>query len=67
MHGFREFLKERRIKEMYIPYYVRWITKCYAFLGEEFSARLDGSQEEKFLKQITLIARSGRLGRPTMP
>jgi len=52
MNEFKEFLKEHRVKEKYIPHYVRWITRCYAFLGEEFSARLDGSQKERFLKHI---------------
>ena len=52
MHGFREFLKEHHIKEKYIPYYVRWVARCYAFLDEELSARLDGSQKERFLRHI---------------
>ncbi|RLD98348.1 MAG: hypothetical protein DRI92_04065 [Aquificota bacterium] len=52
MEGFEEFLRKSQVREKYIPYYVRWVTKCYGFLEKKFNDRVDTFQKDRFLEHI---------------
>ncbi len=51
---FREYLAQKAgIDEKYIPYYLRWVKKCYAFLGIETGEPLKSKQKESFLGHMS--------------
>lgn len=50
---FKKFLLQKgSIKPQYIPFYVKWVADCYAFLGEPPAARLRSEAKKEFLSQI---------------
>lgn len=50
---FKAYLRQKAvIKDKYIPYYLKWISDCYAFHDESDSAVLDRTKKEQFLTHI---------------
>ena len=55
MQRFRCFLMKSQVKEKYIPHYIRWVTRCSAFLvlGKNLTERVDNEHKERFIKHLT--------------
>jgi len=53
----REFkgylLQKGKIKENQIPYYLKWIGNCYAFLNVSDSTLLNSDQKKQFLTYMS--------------
>ena len=43
---------KRRVKPQYIPFYLKWVSDCYAFLNEPLSSRLTSEQLKQFLSHM---------------
>ncbi len=48
-----KFLKERGIKQKYIPYYVKWVKRCYGFLKKPSRKTIGNNDRERFLKEVS--------------
>ena len=54
LEQFRTYLTEKaRIKDKYIPYYIKWVSDCFSFLNQPPENPLSNDQKEEFLKQIS--------------
>jgi hypothetical protein len=52
--GFREYLAEKAVvRERYVPYFVRWVAECYAFLELPLENRLSSDQRQEFLRYLS--------------
>jgi integron integrase len=53
LNEFKTFLKQKgSIKPQYVPFYVKWVADCYAFLDSPPTARLRSEAKKEFLSQI---------------
>jgi len=53
LRAYEEFLtKKGTVKTQYVPYYLKWVSDCYAFLNEPLSNRLGTEQKKQFLSNI---------------
>lgn len=53
LNEFKAFLQQKgSIKSQYIPFYVKWVADCYAFLDASPTARLRSEAKKEFLAQI---------------
>jgi hypothetical protein len=41
--------KKGNVRSQYIPFYLKWVSDCYAFLNEPLSNRLTSEQSNQFL------------------
>jgi integron integrase len=54
LEEFRAYLIHKaRIKEKYIPFYIKWVSDCYAFFDLPSDHPLSNDQKEEFLKHIS--------------
>lgn len=54
LEQFRTYLSHKaRIKEKYIPYYLKWVSDCYTFLDGSLEHPLSNEQRQEFLKHIS--------------
>lgn len=54
MKAFYDYILNKRIvPEKIAPYYISWVSKCYAFVNKEAGKPLPQADVEKFLKQMT--------------
>ena len=50
---FEAFLsKKGTVKTQYLPFYLKWVSDCYAFLNEPLSNRLGSEQRKQFLTHM---------------
>lgn len=50
---FQKYLVSKSaVNEKYAPYYIRWVSSCYAFVNQPLSNVLTQSQKQEFLKQF---------------
>ena len=53
LRAFESFLtKKGTIKTQYLPFYLKWVSDCYAFLNEPLPNRLGGEQRKQFLTHM---------------
>lgn len=52
MNNFRQFLLKKGVKAKTIPYYVKWVSDCYDYLGKPVSADIKPEEKEKFLRRL---------------
>jgi hypothetical protein len=53
LRAYEAFLiKKGTIKSQYVPFYLKWVSDCYAFLNESLSKRLGNEQEKQFLADM---------------
>lgn len=52
MEGFEEYLSRFFIAEKYIPFYVKWVSYCYAFLEQSDTCLLTSEQMQSYLNYI---------------
>lgn len=45
-------LKDGRVKDNDIPYYIKWISDCYSFINEQVEHRLSSEQKQQFFKHL---------------
>jgi integron integrase len=51
---FEEFLLQKgKVKKKQIPYYLKWVGECYAFLSLTNSTLLNSDQQKQFLKHLS--------------
>ena len=51
---FRSYLSENaRIKVKYIPYYLKWISECYAYINESIEHHISSEQKQRFLSHMS--------------
>ncbi|MCX6353457.1 MAG: integron integrase [Candidatus Aureabacteria bacterium] len=51
---FKDFLVNKaHIKDQYIPYYLKWVSDCYLFIGEAETSVLSTEQKQRFLKHLS--------------
>jgi len=55
MEEFRKFLKSTYIQGRYIPYYIRWIKKCYSYLNFPITEKIHNYQKNQFLKYLSAL------------
>lgn len=52
--AFKQFLLDKgAIKPQYVPYYLKWISECYAFLDVVPATRINGDQRKGFLTHMS--------------
>lgn len=44
--------KKGTVKTQYLPFYLKWVSDCYAFLNEPLSSRLGSEQRKQFLTHM---------------
>jgi len=44
--------KKGTVKTQYLPFYLKWVSDCYAFLNEPLSNRLGSEQRKQFLTNM---------------
>ncbi len=50
---FEQYLKNTgQVKARSLPYYVKWVADCYAFLNKDFSQRVTNEEKEQFLSHL---------------
>lgn len=50
---FKKYLAEKAlVQNKYVPYYLKWVANCYAFLGKHESAGLSLKDRESFLEYL---------------
>jgi len=53
MNDFRNYLLDRGLtSEKSAPYYVSWVSKCYAFANKDADASLLAGVVDKFLRHL---------------
>ncbi|MEW6739143.1 MAG: hypothetical protein ACOYU2_05095 [Nitrospirota bacterium] len=53
LNGFKGYLiSKSAVNEKYAPYYVRWVSSCYAFVNQSLSDVLTNGQKQDFLKHF---------------
>ncbi len=53
LRAYEAFLiKKGTIKSQYVPFYLKWVSDCYAFLNEPLSNRLGTEQKKQFLSEM---------------
>jgi hypothetical protein len=53
LRAYEAFLtKKGAVKTQYVPFYLKWVSDCYAFLNEPMSNRLGSEQKKQFLSQM---------------
>jgi integron integrase len=53
LNDFQKYLVSKStVNEKYAPYYVRWVSSCYAFVNQPLSDVLTEGQKQEFLKQF---------------
>lgn len=53
LEQFRTYLTETaHIQERYIPYYLKWVSKCYRFLDHAVEQPLSRNLKDQFLKEM---------------
>jgi hypothetical protein len=51
--AFRQFLlRKASIKPQYIPFYLNWVSDCYAYLDTPSDSRLSSEQKKQFLSYM---------------
>jgi len=51
---FREYLAEKAVvRERYVPYFLRWVSECYALLDLPLETRLNSDQRQEFLRYLS--------------
>ena len=51
--AFRQFLlRKASIKSQYIPFYLTWVSDCYAYLDTPSDSRLSSEQKKQFLSHM---------------
>ena len=51
--AFRQFLlRKASIKPQYIPFYLKWVSDCYAYLDRPSDSRLGSEQKKQFLSHM---------------
>jgi integron integrase len=51
---FRTYLTDKaRVKDKYIPYYLKWVSDCYSFFNQPPENPLSNDQKQEFLKHIS--------------
>ncbi len=59
---FRDYLlSEGAVKPGYVPYYVKWVGDCYAFLDLSDSSPLNSSQRNRFLSHMAKTYEDGQV------
>jgi len=53
MKEFTKFLKSTYMQGRYIPYYIRWIKKCYSYLNLSITEKIHNYQKDQFLKYLS--------------
>jgi len=54
LEEFRTYLTHKaRIKDKYIPYYLKWVSDCYLFFNQPPEHPLSNDQKQEFLKHIS--------------
>ena len=54
LRAYEAFLiKEGTIKFQYVPFHLKWVSDCYAFLNEPLSNRLGSERKKQFLSEIS--------------
>jgi hypothetical protein len=53
LRTFETFLsKKETVKTQYLPFYLKWVSDCYAFLNEPLDNRLASEERKQFLTHI---------------
>jgi integron integrase len=53
LNSFKEYIsKKGSVKSQYIPFYLKWVAACYAFLDVSDSARIDSDRKKQFLTHM---------------
>jgi integron integrase len=53
LNDFKSFLTAKSaVNEKYVPHYVRWVSSCYAFVGQQLSEVLTPEQKKDFFKNL---------------
>ena len=53
LRPYEAFLTEKgNVRSQYIPFYLKWVSDCYAFLNEPLSNRLTSEQSNQFLSHM---------------
>ncbi len=53
LRAYEAFLiKKGTIKSQYVPFYLKWVFNCYAFLNESFSNRPGNEQKKQYLSDM---------------
>jgi integron integrase len=45
-------VKKGTVKSQYLPFYLKWVSDCYAFLNEPLSNRLGNDKKKEFLSEM---------------
>jgi integron integrase len=54
LEKFKAYLLETAyIKDRYVPYYMKWVSECYAFLDEPIESILNSDQKQAFLRHLS--------------
>jgi len=54
LEQFQKYLSENaRLNTKYIPYYLKWISECYAYLNESLEHRINSEQKQQFLGHLS--------------
>jgi integron integrase len=54
LEPFRSYLSENaHIKVKYIPYYLKWISECYAYSNESIEHHISSEQKQRFLSHMS--------------
>ncbi len=54
MYGFQSYVVSKSaLNEKNAPYYVRWVSSCYAFVNQSLSEVLTNGQKQDFLKHFS--------------
>ena len=52
--AFKQFLLDKgATKAQYVPYYLKWVSECYAFLDVPPATRINGDQRKGFLTHLS--------------
>jgi hypothetical protein len=44
---------KKRIKDKYVPYYMKWVSDCYSYLDESVESRLPADRIQTFLSHLS--------------
>jgi len=51
LNDFKRYLAiQSQINNKYIPYYLKWVSQCYAYLGESLGERISADRKRQFLQ-----------------
>ena len=68
LRAFETFLNRKgTIKPQYVPFHLKWVSDCYAFLNEPLPSRLGIEQRKQFLSHMAKQHEDWQVKRPNNP